>query len=117
MRRFLLLLFPLFVSALVFAVDPAPITVLDPQSRPVRGARVAIYAVSTGRAVAILSTDAFGAARPAKVAPGQYRMEVLAPGFAAHHASVILPLAQALEIQLRLATASETVNVTATHTE
>lgn len=96
------------------------VNVTDPQQASVRGARVALYrAASTAAgaiAVAIQSTAADGSVTFRDVSDGDYRVEVLAPGFAAQTAAVTMPATSALAVQLVVAGKPETVVVTAAST-
>ena len=98
------------------------VTLTDPHAAAVPGARVALYrATNTAAggvavAVAIHSTTADGSATFHDVPDGDYRVEVLAPGFAARTVAVTLPVASPLAIQLAVAGRPETVVVTAAGT-
>jgi outer membrane cobalamin receptor len=96
------------------------VNVTDPQPAAVRGARVALYratnATAGAVALAIQSTAADGSATFSDLSDGDYRVEVLAPGFAAQTVAVTLPAASPLAIQLRVAGKPETVVVTAAGT-
>jgi len=107
----------LFIPA-AFAVS-LTVKVTDPQQAAVSGARVTIY---RGRSVAaIRQTSADGTATFAALADGDYRAEILAPGFKPTSFDVTLPRSggrgdDPLVTQLAIAVPSETVNVTATGT-
>lgn len=97
------------------------VNVTDPHSAAVPGARVALYratntAAARAVAVAIQSTAADGSATFRQIADGDYRVEVLAPGFAAQTVAVTLPATTSLAIKLAVAGTQETVVVTAAGT-
>ncbi len=92
------------------------VNVTDPHTAAVAGARVALYRATNTVAVAIQSTVADGSATFPGVSDGSYRVEVLAPGFAAQTAAVTLPGTRSLAIQLSVAGKHETVVVTAAST-
>jgi outer membrane cobalamin receptor len=89
------------------------IRVIDPKSAPVAGAQVELLAQSATTPVAVESTSPEGTAVFAGLTERQYRVRVLAQGFASQTSDV--PSAQsALTIELRLAPVTETVVVSAT---
>ena len=90
------------------------IKVVDPQDAAVPGAQVQLIGKSVP---AVQSTSAEGLVvfREPASKSNSYRVQVLAPGFAAETVD-ISPTAQVSTIKLRLATAAETVVVTATRT-
>jgi len=92
------------------------VNVTDPHAAPVPGARVALYRAANTAAVAIQSTTADGSATFRDVSDGSYRVEVLAPGFAAQTVAATLPATGAVTIKLLLAGKPETVVVTAAGT-
>ncbi len=96
------------------------VNVTDPHAAAVAGARVALYRAGNTAAgavaVAIHSTAADGSATFRDLADGAYRVEVLAPGFAAQTVAVTLPAASSLAIQLLVTGRHETVVVTAAGT-
>src|SRR5690348_2893746 len=87
------------------------ITVVDPQGAAVSSARVALYRVGSSRAAAVEDTSASGVAAFTSLGAANYRVQVLAPGFAPAEAQS--EGAPALRVQLRLATASQSVVVSA----
>jgi outer membrane cobalamin receptor len=117
--RFVLACFALLAAA---PAAELKVNVTDPQQATVRGARVALYRATNtaagvaAAAVAIHSTAADGSATFADLSDGDYRVEVLAPGFAARTVAVTLPAASPLAIQLLVAGKPETVVVTAAGT-
>src|SRR5207244_11401084 len=59
------------------------IRVVDPHSAAVPGAQVSVFAVGDATPIAITTTSAEGAASIAGLKNGSYRVQLLAPGFAA----------------------------------
>ena len=92
------------------------VTITDPHSAAVPGARVALYRATDSKAVAIHSTAADGSTAFHNVSDGSYRVEVLAPGFAAQTVAVTIPATNSLSIKLVVAGKPETVVVTAAGT-
>ena len=91
------------------------IRVIDSRSAAVAGAELLLVRGGSSRAVSNQNTGADGSAVVSIPSSGEYRLRVLAPGFAP--AEVALPSAgSTLEIQLHVATTQETVVVTATRT-
>jgi vitamin B12 transporter len=91
--------------------------VVDPQDAAVAGAEVQL--LKLGKPVAVASTSGEGLVNFREAASGAYRVNVLAPGFAAETLTVdVSPTAAAeiVTIKLHVATAAETVVVTATRT-
>ena len=88
------------------------IKVLDPQSAAIAGARVEF--LRAGGAPVVVSTSAEGEAVFSNAESGQYQVRILAPGFAVETLSIAG--AESTTVQLRVATAAETVVVTATRT-
>jgi len=111
--RFVLACFALLAAAHAAELK---VNVTDSRSAAVPGARVALYRTSDAGAVAIQSTAADGSSTFRDVPDGAYRVEVLAPGFAAQTVAVTLPAARPLAIQLVVAGKPETVVVTAAGT-
>jgi outer membrane cobalamin receptor len=112
-----------FVSILIFAVAASAteikVKVIDPQSVAVSGAQVTLGTLGipvrpgTHSPAAIESTSPEGLAVFHNVAQGPYRVQVLAPGFAAQ--TIDVPSSTELfTVKLQLAPAAETVVVTAT---
>lgn len=110
------------VSAGFFAVVLLSITasaadltvkVLDPQSAAVAGAQISLLRSQSSKVIATQTTSAEGIAIFHPADSGPFQVKVLAPGFAAETVSAS---SQELTIRLRLATASETVVVSATRT-
>ncbi len=112
--RFLLLAFLVFPLA-IFAAD-LKITVTDPQSALVAGARVSVYLSGGSAPVAVATTAGEGRAEFRNLATGRYRVEVLAPGFAPASAELNVEGSAALKLTLAIAVPSQSVVVTATRT-
>jgi vitamin B12 transporter len=114
-----ILVFWLFLfSAAAVAEDShinLKIKVIDPQSAAIAGAQVELLPEGGSSPSAIRITAGEGLAIFSDTVVGHGRIRVLAPGFAAQ--STDIPAStESLTIQLRLATAAETVVVTATRT-
>lgn len=121
-RPFRLLLVVLFLtSTLVAQTQTAPhqlrITILDPDSRPVAGARVDVSAAGASEILQAQTTSPTGAAEFA-LRPGNYSVRVLAPGFDQRSAAVAFPDSDSanITVKLSIAKAAETVVVTAAQT-
>lgn len=113
MRSPLLVLVSLALLAAPLCGAELKVNVTDPQAATVAGARVALYRAADSSAVAIHSTAADGSAAFDDLSDGSYRVEVLAPGFAAQSVPVTVPATTALSIKLTVAGRPETVVVTA----
>ena len=114
-RGFLLATF--LLGAWVWAAaEQLTVHVVDPHGAAVAGARVALYEKGSSSAVAVQATSAQGATGFAHLAPGPYRLEVLAAGFAAYEGTVEVPRDAEHTAQLTVAGRSETVVVTASGT-
>ena len=107
--------FLLFVFTAAASAADLKIKVVDPQAAGVAGAQVSLFSKGTDAAVKIVATSAEGIAECGELSSGNYRVQVLAPGFAPQ-ASDIPAHSDVITIPLHLATASETVVVTATRT-
>src|ERR1019366_7027936 len=112
---FLLATFSSVVFLSTGASAEIKLRVVDPQDAAVAGAEVQL--LKLGKPVAVESTSAEGLVIFREAASGAYRVNVLAPGFAAETLD-LAPTAtdEVVTIKLRLATAAETVVVTATRT-
>jgi outer membrane cobalamin receptor len=108
---FLALVFSVAASAADLKVK---VKVEDPQSAAVAGARVSLLREQGGKVLATQDTSAEGVAMFAVPDHGPYQLQVLAPGFAAE--TVDISSQAELTINLRMATASETVVVSGTRT-
>ena len=119
MRALCALVFVFVFLAAASAAD-LKVKVIDPQSAAVAGARVSLLSKGKDTPLKVTTTAADGIATIvetefAGLAPGNYRIQVLAPGFAPQTADFFLNAkSRFITIQLHLAAASETVVVTAT---
>jgi len=110
-----------FVFGLVFVFGAAAsaanlkVKVVDPQSAAVVDAQVLLLRAGEAAVLSAQSTSAEGTVIFRASDSGKYQIKVLAPGFAVQVADVPAR-AEEVSIQLRLATASETVVVSATRT-
>jgi len=108
---FLLYIFPSIASAEI------KIKVVDPQDAAVARAEVQLLKLGKPAPAAIQSTSAEGLAIFREAPSSSYRVQVLAPGFAVEMVTLdVAPTTKVTTIKLRLATAAETVVVTATRT-
>jgi hypothetical protein len=89
-------------------------SILDPQHRPIAGARVHITATATG-AVREVSSNATGLYEAAGLQPGAYTLAVDNPGFRQATQAIQLEVGQqaTLDLQLSLGSESQTVTVEA----
>ena len=112
--RSIRILFPflLALTSTVLAAD-LRVRVTDPNNAVVNGAHVAIY--EGGRVVAVQTTAADGSA-VIRSLDGDYRAEVLAPGFAVFSAPVSVRGDSELDAKLSVGNVASTVLVTATRT-
>lgn len=108
-----LFLIPLLLSSLACA-DRLQVTVVDPQSAVIAGARVTLYSALNNRVVAVAATSSSGVAAFDRLSRGEYRLEALAAGFAPAKAPVSVAGDTAIKLSLTLPTAIEEVVVTAT---
>ncbi len=110
----------LFVSFAAASAADLKVKVVDPQSAAVAGAQVSLFSKESDTALNVAATSSEGIAtftdlKLSEPSSGSYHIKVLAPGFAPQNED--LPAhSDAITIQLRVATASETVVVTATRT-
>jgi vitamin B12 transporter len=106
-----------FVGVFVAAASAAnlKVKVLDPQSAAVAGAQVLLLRAGDSVVLAAQASSAEGVVSFRVADPEKYQVKVLAPGFAVEIVEVPAR-AEELSVQLRLATASESVVVSATRT-
>jgi vitamin B12 transporter len=107
----------LFVALAAASAADLKIRVIDPQSAAVAGAQVTLF-VTEGNASStrIATTSSEGIVTFVDLSPTSvYQVQVLAPGFAPDR-EIDPSHAELITVQLQLATASETVVVTATRT-
>jgi vitamin B12 transporter len=91
------------------------IKVVDPHDAAVVGAQVELLRVGKPSPAEVLNTSGEGSAIFHEAASSVYRVRVLAPGFAVETVDLSAGR-EAVTVQMRLATAAETVVVTATRT-
>lgn len=115
MPRFPFLFAVLCFAASLFASD-LQVKVIDPQGAVVAGARVSVYADGSTTPLTIGNTRADGTLRFDGLRQGAVRLRVLAPGFAPAERSVSLPSTESEMVQLTVASAAQTVNITADRT-
>jgi vitamin B12 transporter len=107
--------FLLAIGLVAVASAEIKIKVVDPQDAVVAGAEVQLLKPGKPAPAAVQSTSAEGLVIFREAASGSYRVQVLAPGFAAEMMTVdVSPTAEVVTVKLRVATAAETVVVTAT---
>src|SRR5580704_4695389 len=105
----------LLVALAAASAADLKVKVIDPQSAAVRGAQVSLSSKGTAAPLKPATTSTEGIATLGDLSPGNYQIQVLAPGFAPYiedlttHPDVVT-------VRLQLAVASETVVVTATRT-
>jgi len=112
MRVVRAVVFSLAFATAVFAAE-FQVKVVDPQSAAVAGAQVTLLRPGGTVILATQATSAEGLAVLGTPGPGPYQLRVLAPGFAEEIADAPLQ-SGVITVRLRLATASETVVVSAT---
>ncbi|MGB9236664.1 MAG: TonB-dependent receptor [Terriglobales bacterium] len=113
MRSSVIACLVLLLSVVASAVD-LKVKVLDPQSAAVAGAQVSLLRTKETAVLATQITSAEGIATFRIPSAESCQIQVLAPGFAAE--TIDVPSQAELTVNLRLATASETVVVSATRT-
>src|ERR1700687_5708054 len=112
---FLLATFSSIVFLSTSASAEIKLRVVDPQDAAIAGAEMQL--LKFGKPVALQSTSAEGLVIFRQAASSSYRVQVLAPGFAAETVDLSpTATAEVVTIKLRVATAAETVVVTATRT-
>ncbi len=112
---FLLATFSSVVFLSTNASAEIKIKVVDPSDAAIAGAEVQL--LKLGKPVAVQNTSAEGLVIFRETASSSHRVHVLAPGFAAETVNLSsAATAEVVTIKLRLATAAETVVVTATRT-
>jgi vitamin B12 transporter len=113
--RFFRVLASLAVLLAAASANDLKIRVIDPQSAAVSGAQVELSAPGSSTIRAVQKTSAEGVAIFRDMNRQSYRCRILAPGFAPQSLDVSSSNAE-INVQLKLAPASETVVVTATRT-
>jgi len=104
------------IASLAARAADLKVTVVDPRSAVVAEAQVALYPAAGSQVLGLQNSSAEGIAVFSGLEAGEYRVEVLAPGFAPRSVAVQIPGQSALEIQLTVAGPEQTVVVTATRT-
>ncbi len=119
--RFAGIFLPLAISLMFILTSIAfgeiKIQVVDPQGAVVAGAQVQLLKLGKPAPAAVLNTSGEGLAifRETASSSESYRVQVLAPGFAAETVNVSAT-DEVVTVKLRLASAAETLVVTATRT-
>jgi outer membrane cobalamin receptor len=108
--------FLLFVLLAAASAADLKVKVIDPQSAAVSGAQVSLFSKGTDTPLKIATSSPEGIATFGEVSAGNYQIQILAPGFAPQTEDVAAGHPEVITVQLHLATASETVVVTATRT-
>jgi len=108
-------IFAIVFFLLAIASAEIKIKVVDPQDAVVAGAQVQLLKLGKPVPAALQSTSAEGLVIFRGEASSSWRVQVLAPGFAAETV-YLSTTAEVITIKLRVATAAETVVVTATRT-
>ncbi len=109
------LLFVVLIASLAAHAADLNIKVVDPRSAVVAGAQITLYSANSAQPLRFLNSSAEGTA-VFGLEPGEYRVEVLAPGFAPYKVAVRVPQQSSVEVQLTVAGPEQTVVVTATRT-
>ncbi len=112
--QFLRILTGFIVLVAAASAAELKIKVIDPQSAAVARARVELYVKDTATPAAIETTSPEGMATLHPAASATYRLRVLAPGFAEQISEVSSATDEPLTVRLHIASASQTVVVTAT---
>jgi len=110
------LLFVLLITSLAAQAADLKIKVVDPRAAVVAGALVALYPDASSQALGLQDSSAEGIVSFSGLEPGAYRIEVLAPGFAAQNVMVRVPQLTTVEVQVKVAGPEQAVVVTATRT-
>ena len=92
------------------------IAVQSPSGERVAGVQVSLYRVTDHVGVGVQTTTGDGTATFPHLADGEYRVVVLAPGFAEQSQQITIPTTANLTVELKLATTPQTVVVSATAT-
>jgi vitamin B12 transporter len=108
-------IFSLLAVFLATASAEIKIRVVDPSDAAVSGAQVQLLQMGEAALVATQSTSAEGLVIFRETPSSSYRVQVLAPGFAMELID-LSSTAEVMTVKLRVATAAETVVVTATRT-
>src|ERR1039458_3992610 len=114
-HRFAGVFFFLAICLVSSASAEIKIKVVDPQDAAIAGAQVQLLMPGDDALVATQVTSAEGLAVFRETGSASYRVNVLAPGFAAEMVD-LSPHAEAVTVRLRVAPEAKTVVVTATRT-
>jgi len=110
----------LLFSSLLFCVaafaSDLKITVQSPSGDHVAGVQVGLFHSHDDTGVATQTTAGDGTVVFTNVSDGDYRVVVLAPGFAEQSQQISIPQTQALSVELKLATTPQTVVVSGSST-
>src|SRR5690242_4361645 len=106
---FLRILVAFMVMATAASASELKVKVVDPQSAAVARARIELYLKDTSTPLAIEVTSPEGMAIFHPAASANYRLRVLAPGFAEQIAEFTSSTDQSFTVQLHIAPASQTV--------
>ncbi len=115
MFRIRVVLSCLFLCAVAQAAD-LTVTVHSPSGDRVPGVQVSLFRAADSAGVAVRTTGGDGSVAFGRLADGDYRAVILAPGFAEQSVAVTLPGSDALDVQLKLTTTPQTVIVSGTAT-
>src|ERR1039458_7238136 len=103
-REFLI---ALLCCTAAFASD-FKVSVESPAGGHVSGVQVSLFRISDDAGVGVQTTAGDGTATFPHLADGQYRLVVLAPGFAEQSQQISLPATESLNVQLTLTTTPQT---------
>ena len=109
----------LFFLLLLTTASSRPISKSRSRVRPANtfpGCRSASFASADNAGVATQTTAGEGLADFPNLADGEYRVVILAPGFAEQSQQITLPQTPSLTVELKLTTAPQTVVVTGSST-
>ncbi len=109
------LLVPLLCCTAALASD-FKVLVESPSGERVSGVQVSLFRATDNAGVGVQTTGGDGTATFPHLTDGKYRLVRLAPGFAEQSQQVSIPQTGTLNIQLKLATAPQTVVVSGTAT-
>lgn len=106
----------LIVFALAACASDLTIRVSDPSSAAVNQARVAVFSAQSSAPVSVQLTGSRGETTFHNLAAGSYRIEVLAPGFAAQTLKTDIPQTEMIQVRMAVNSVTQTVEVIATRT-
>lgn len=92
------------------------VKIVDPQSAAVAGAQVTLLPAGSTSPLRVSSSSAVGIVSFSDIPAGNYRLQILAPGFAPDNTDIVVPHPEIITVKLHVASATETVVVTATRT-